>query len=249
MNIIRVKHLANYLGTRWVHDDLCVDFKAGDISAIVGGSGCGKTTLLRTIMGLQKPKKGQIEILGQPLMYQGMLPPDICQTMGVMFQQGALFSALTVQQNIAFPLRLHFKIKQNLAMELALLKLSMVGLPRSAATQYPAQLSGGMVKRAAVARAIALDPTILCLDEPTAGLDPKGASELDELILTLRSSMKLSIILVTHDMDTLWRIADQVAFLADGKVIQQDTMANLAKSQDQRIRAYFNNARARAAAV
>lgn len=246
--VIDVNELRTQLGGRWVLDGINLTVHQGEIVAIVGGSGAGKSTLLRCLVCLQRFAAGKVTLLGRDL--EQLRAKELAwlqRHWGVAFQQGALFGSMTVAQNVAFPLRKHTRLQDALIKELALLKIAMTGLAPQAAMQYPAELSGGMQKRAALARALALDPTLLFLDEPTAGLDPQGASGIDELVLDLRSSLNLTIVVVTHDLDTLWRVADRVAFLADGKLVAIDTMANLVKSTHPAVARYFNGPRARLA--
>ncbi len=248
--IIEINNLCTYFGEQCVHKDLNLTVNRGEILAIVGGSGSGKTTLMRNILMLQKPTSGSIKLFGHEIVGHSFSEmPHLQSEVGVMFQQGALFSSLTVQENVAFPMQLHTDLPQNFINELALLKIALVGLPVNSAANYPAELSGGMIKRAAVARAIALDPKLLFLDEPTAGLDPLGASALDELILNLKKSLKLTIVLITHDLDTLWRVTDRVAVIGDKKVLQVGTMQELYHSDIPLIKNYFSGPRARAAAT
>lgn len=246
--IIEVLGLQTYFGKQCVHSDVNLTVYTGEIIAIVGGSGSGKTTLLRDILMLEQPTAGQIKLFDTDV--QNVSPNEqlaLQQKIGMMFQRGALFSSLTVLENVALPLQLHSNLAQDAINELACLKIAFVGLPINATINYPSELSGGMIKRVALARAIAMDPPLLFLDEPTAGLDPKSASDLEDLILSLRTSLGLTIVIVTHDLDTLWRVADRVAFLGDGKILQTDTMEKLSKSEHPMIHAYFANARAQAA--
>ena len=246
--IVRVRGLSNRFGQQCVHENLDLDIYRGEILAVVGGSGTGKSVLLRSIVGLREPNAGSVQVFGETL--QGLSGPRRAQLerrFGVLFQQGALFSSLTVRENIALPLIEHAGLSRASANELAQLKVALSGLPASAADKYPAQLSGGMIKRAALARALALDPDILFLDEPTAGLDPIGAAAFDQLILTLRDALGLSVFLVTHDLDTLYRITDRVAVLADKRVLVADTLARVASAENAWIRDYFHGPRGRAA--
>lgn len=212
-NVIEVRELKNFVGGYWIHNQLDFNVSRGDIVAIVGGSGSGKTTLLRSILMLQKPISGTIKVFNTELLHGSEQEKErIRRCWGVMFQHGALFSSLTVLENVLFPLKEFTQLNSKLQREIALLKIALVGLPISSATRYPAELSGGMKKRAAVARAIALDPELIFLDEPASGLDPKSIEALDELILHLRDALGLTIVMITHDLGSLDRLADEVAF-------------------------------------
>lgn len=240
--LIEISGLKNYLGSQWVHNGLNLTVQPREIVAIVGGSGSGKTTLLRCILMLNKPTAGSIKIFNTEIAETA--PADsssIRRRWGVMFQQGALFSSLTVLENVTFPLRLFTRLPPKLQEQIGLLKIALVGLPPDTAIKYPAQLSGGMIKRVALARAIALDPEILFLDEPTSGLDPKSALELDDLILNLRDGLGLTVVVITHDMDLLWRISDRVAFLAKGKVWAESPIKELVKNPQPLIQDYFSH--------
>lgn len=249
-NVIEVRGLRNQFGTQVVHDSLDLDVRRGEILGVVGGSGTGKSVLLRSIVGLHRPVAGSVRIFGED--FTTMSPPQrvrIERRFGVLFQQGALFSSLTVCENVALPLIEHAKLSKREAAQIADLKIALAGLPADAGCKYPADLSGGMVKRAALARALALDPDLLFLDEPTAGLDPIGAAAFDELIVTLRDALGLTVFLVTHDLDTLYAIADRVAVLAERRVLVNDTLAAVAATDDAWIREYFHGPRGRAAAL
>lgn len=242
--VIEISNLQNYLGGRWVHQGLDLTIHRGEIIAIIGGSGCGKTTLLRAILMLLPYTAGDIRVFGEDL--QALTPQaalSLQQRWGVMFQSGALFSSLRVIENVMFPIQEFTTIKRALRRELALLKIQMSGLELSAALKYPAELSGGMRKRAALARAIAMDPELVFLDEPTAGLDPKSAGELDDLILHLRKTLGLTFVMVTHDLDTLWRVPDRVVFLGQGKVLAAVPMSEMVKQTHPDIQAYFSGHR------
>ncbi|MDO8697796.1 MAG: ATP-binding cassette domain-containing protein [Pseudomonas sp.] len=246
--IVQVRGLTNSFGPQCVHENLDLVIYRGEILAVVGGSGTGKSVLLRSIVGLREPNAGSVQVFGETL--QGLSSQrrgQLERRFGVLFQQGALFSSLTVRENIALPLIEHAGLTRASANQLAQLKIALAGLPAGAADKYPAQLSGGMIKRAALARALALDPDILFLDEPTAGLDPIGAAAFDQLILTLRDALGLSVFLVTHDLDTLYRITDRVAVLANKKVLVADTLQRVAATDDAWIRDYFHGPRGRAA--
>jgi phospholipid/cholesterol/gamma-HCH transport system ATP-binding protein len=243
-NIISVKGLVNMFGKQLVHDHISFDIMQGEIIGIVGGSGSGKSVLLRSMIGLHKPDEGRVMIDGRNV--NDIRNSEIASLFGVLFQQGALFSSLTVGQNIILPLREHTDLSNNELEIIAGMKLAMVGLEPDTARKMPSELSGGMIKRAALARSIAFDPKILFLDEPTAGLDPLGATAFDELILKLNEILGITVILVTHDLDTLFGICDRAAVLVD-KQIMIDTLDNLLKSENQWVRDYFHGPRARSA--
>src|SRR5690625_2800921 len=246
--IIQIRDLCNRFGDHVVHEDLNLDVHKGEIIGLVGGSGTGKSVLLRTILGLRRPSGGSIHVCGHSLFdLKDRERSAIERRFGVLFQQGALFSSLTTIENVAMPLIEHAGLNQSEAEDLALLKMVLAGLPENAANRYPSELSGGMIKRAALARALALDPDILFLDEPTAGLDPIGASEFDQLTLTLRNALGLTVFIVTHDLDTLYTICDRVAVLADKHVIVNDSLANVEKFDNTWVQEYFNGPRGRAA--
>ena len=218
----------------------------GEMIFIIGGNGSGKSTLLKEIVLLQRPRSGSIRIFDQEIWQLGERDSrNLRRRFGMMFQHGALFGGLTVAENIMMPLLEHTRLASQLIMELAALKIALVGLPAIAGTKYPSQLSGGMIKRAAIARALALDPDILFLDEPTAGLDPQGAAALDDLVLQLRELLGLTVVMVTHDLDTLWRVTDRVAVLGERRVLAHDTINNLAQLEHPLIRNYFIGPRAR----
>jgi len=238
--VISIQGLVNQFGTQRVHDGLSMDVERGEVLGVVGGSGTGKSVLLRSILGLHEPTSGSIKVLGQPIRY---LQPGPERCWGVLFQTGALLSALTVQENIELPIAIHSDMPADTRSELARLKIRMTGLPISAAAKYPSELSGGMIKRAALARALALEPKILFLDEPTAGLDPIAATEFDELVVYLRSNLDLTIVMITHDLDTLFGVCDRVAVLVDGKVVL-GTSAEVSESKHPWIRQYFGGPRA-----
>lgn len=244
--IIEVKNISIKLGGSSVHKNLNLSVNRGEILAIVGGSGSGKTTLLREMLMLQKPDSGSIKIFDHELTTASQLTLlEVQKRWGVLFQQNALFSSLTVQENTAFPLREHTGLDKKTINELAILKILLAGLPIDAAVKYPAELSGGMQKRAGIARAIILDPELLFLDEPTSGLDPESAGAFDELILNLQKTMGLTIVMVTHDLDSLWRVTNRVAFLGEKKVLCVDAMANLVKNPHPLIQSFFSGARGR----
>lgn len=245
---IAVRGLTNRFGRTVVHDALDLDVYRGEVLGVVGASGTGKSVLLRSIVGLQTPSQGTISVLGQqvfPRPVTGRMPDA---RWGVMFQDGALFSALTVRENVEAPMREKLDIAPATRRALADLKIAMAGLPVRAGDLYPSELSGGMRKRAGLARALSLDPVILFLDEPTAGLDPIGASEFDELIQSLQKALGLTVFLVTHDLDTLHATCDRIAVLAEKRVLVSGTMAELARVDHPWVHAYFHGPRAHAAA-
>lgn len=246
--IIQIRSLRNCFGKQCVHDELNLDVRRGEILGVVGGSGTGKSVLLRSIVGLRHPTAGQIHVFGQDLMALSANQRSQAERrFGVLFQGGALFSSLTVIENVALPLIEYMGLQRAEAEQLARIKLALSGLPSNAGSKYPASLSGGMVKRAALARALALDPDILFLDEPTAGLDPIGAAAFDNLILTLRDALGLTVFLVTHDLDTLYTICDRVAVLSQKRVLVVDTLEAVAATDDAWIQDYFHGPRGRAA--
>ncbi len=242
-----MRGLTTRLGGRVIHDDLDLDVYRGEVLAIVGGSGSGKSVLLRTIVGLMRPAGGEIEVFGENLRQlddSGMRALEA--RWGVLFQDGALFSSLTVAENIAVPLKEQLDLAPGLLREIAALKIGLVGLPADAAGKYPAQLSGGMRKRAGLARALALDPQLVFLDEPTSGLDPIAAGEFDALIRDLRASLDLTVFMVTHDLDSLIAISDRIAVLVDNR-LRIGTMAELLADPHPWIQSYFHGPRGRAA--
>lgn len=245
---IRVTGLTTRFGAQVVHEGLDLEVRRGEVLGIVGGSGSGKSVLLRTIIGLAVPAAGEVELLGERILATFGEPATrrLQGRFGMMFQDGALFSSLTVAENVEAPMRERGGLPAALMAELAAVKIRMVGLPAEAGDKYPSQLSGGMRKRASLARALALDPPVLFLDEPTAGLDPIGAANFDLLIQDLRASLGLTVVLVTHDLDTLAAICDRVAVLVDRR-ITIGTLAEIAASPHPWIREYFHGPRARAA--
>jgi phospholipid/cholesterol/gamma-HCH transport system ATP-binding protein len=245
---IRVRDIVVGFGEKIILDGLNLDVMRGEVLGFVGGSGTGKSVLTRTILGLVKKRTGTIEVFGRDLDQLNQHEARALERRwGVLFQHGALFSGLTVGQNVQVPMREYLTISQELMDELAMLKLDMVGLPRDAAMKYPSELSGGMIKRAALARALALDPEILFLDEPTSGLDPIGAADFDDLIRTLQRTLGLTVYMVTHDLDSLYSICDRIAALADKKIIAAGTMQDMLASQHPWVRSYFHGTRSRAA--
>ena len=247
---MRLRGVKTQFGSQVIHDDLDLDVRRGEILGIVGGSGTGKSVLLRTIIGLNKPRDGRIEVLGADV--DNLTPKErkkIESRWGVLFQDGALFSSLTVAQNIQVPLKEHTEMSPELLDEIAALKISMVGLPPDACNKYPSELSGGMRKRAGLARALAMDPDIVFLDEPTAGLDPIGAAEFDQLILRLHAAMGMTVFMVTHDLDSLHAICDRIAVLAEKRVIVCGSMTEMMQQPHPWIHEYFHGPRARAASA
>lgn len=245
--IIDVKDVTNRFGSHIVHQALDLQVYRGEILGVVGGSGSGKSVLLRTIVGLQRPAVGSVHVGGLDVYGPTASRPHTQRRFGVLFQRGALFSSLTVLENIALPLIEHLGLSRQRAEHLARLKIGLAGLPAKSADQYPASLSGGMIKRAALARALALDPEILFLDEPTAGLDPIGAGAFDQLLLTLRDALGLTVFLVTHDLDTLYTICDRVAVLSQRKVLVADTLPVVEQCNDPWVQDYFHGPRGRSA--
>jgi phospholipid/cholesterol/gamma-HCH transport system ATP-binding protein len=246
--IIEVRGLRTAFGRQVVHDGLDLDVRRGEILGVVGGSGSGKSVLLRTIIGLRRPDGGSARLFGEELSRLADADRRRCERrLGVLFQDGALFSSLTVAENVRLPLLEAHRLPLPLAERLARLKLRLAGLPDDAGEKYPAQLSGGMRKRAGIARALALDPEIVFLDEPTAGLDPIGAAAFDELMLTLKQALNLTLFLVTHDLDTLYRICDRVAVLGEGRVLVVDRLPVVARHPHPWIQEYFGGPRGRAA--
>ncbi|PRD67170.1 ABC transporter ATP-binding protein [Malikia granosa] len=247
--VIEVRGLRNQFGRQVVHEALELNLLQGEILGVVGGSGTGKSVLLRTLVGLNRPQAGSVRLFGQDLLALPSGPRQaLARRLGVLFQQGALFSSLTVSENIELPLIEHAGLSRPDARRLAALKIALAGLPAAAGAKYPSQLSGGMVKRAALARALALDPAILLLDEPTAGLDPISAAAFDQLLLTLRDALGLTVFMVTHDLDTLHAISDRIAVLAGGRVLVSGQLAEVVATDDPWIRDYFQGPRGRAAA-
>jgi phospholipid/cholesterol/gamma-HCH transport system ATP-binding protein len=246
---IRLRGISNSFGDQVVHKGVDLDVRNGEILGVVGGSGTGKSVLMRTIIGLQQPIEGEIEIFDEPMTgADAQTQLDLRRRWGVMFQGGALFSTLTVAENIQVPLREFYpELDTQLLDEIAAFKVIMAGLPANAGPKYPSELSGGMKKRAGLARALALDPQLLFLDEPTAGLDPIAAAAIDALIRNLSRTLGLTIFLITHDLDTLHAICDRVAVMADHKVIAVGTIPELLASDHPWIQEYFNGPRGRAA--
>ena len=244
---IRIRDLRNQFGPQIVHDDLDLDVYRGEVVGLVGGSGTGKSVLLRSIIGLNPPRHGSIEVFGEETRgLHGARLHALQQRWGVLFQDGALFSSLTVAQNIMVPLREHARLPEEVLQDVAALKIALVGLPKEAAHKRPAELSGGMRKRAGLARALALDPELLFLDEPTAGLDPIGASNFDTLVRTLQQNLGLTVLMVTHDLDSLNAICDRIAVLLDKRIVA-GTMDELLVYDHPWVKEYFHGPRGRAA--
>ena len=246
--IIDIRELHTRYGKAVVHENVSLTVRPGEIFSLVGGSGCGKSTLLRAIIMLLQPISGSIRVFGQEVIgLSDEKALKLRQRWGVMFERGALFSSLTVAENVSMVLREHTQLSYSFIDEVAALTIALTGLPANAGVKYPSELSGGMRKRAALARAIALDPELLFLDEPTAGLDPLSASGIDELVRNLRDALGLTIMMVTHDLDLLWRVADRVAVLDGGNILGVGTMEELSQSEHPLIREYFYGPRGRAA--
>lgn len=247
--VIRVRDLQVGFGDRLVIDGLDLDVYRGEILGVVGASGTGKSVLMRTIIGLVPKRRGTVEVFGVDLdKATGSERVAVETRWGILFQQGALFSSLNVLQNIQVPLREHAKMSQRMMDDVAMLKLEMVGLKPEAAERMPSELSGGMIKRAALARALALDPDIVFLDEPTSGLDPIGAQDFDELIMTLRKTLGITVFMVTHDLDSLARACDRIAALGDKKVLAAGPISEMRRATHPWLKEYFQGPRARAAA-
>jgi phospholipid/cholesterol/gamma-HCH transport system ATP-binding protein len=246
-HIIRVRDVSVRFGATKVLDGLSLDVKRGEILGFVGPSGAGKSVLTRTIIGLVPKVSGSIEVFGVDLETANVTARRAVERRwGVLFQQGALFSSLNVRQNIQFPVREYLNVSQRLLDEITVAKLGMVGLRPEVADRYPSELSGGMIKRVALARALALDPELVFLDEPTSGLDPIGAGEFDDLVRTLQRTLGLTVFMVTHDLDSLHTACDRIAVLGNGKIIAAGSMADMLTSQHPWLKAYFHGKRARA---
>ncbi len=242
--VIEVRGVVNRFGTQIVHDGLDMDVFDGEVFGIVGGSGSGKSVLLRTILGLHRPQAGSVKLYGRDITQLTETElREVKSRYGVTFQAGALFSSLTVLQNVQLPMIEHLQMSPVALDELALLKVRMVGLPADAARKYPAQLSGGMIKRAALARALALDPRLLFLDEPTSGLDPISAAAFDELVLDLQQQLKLTVVMITHDLDTIFRVCNRVGVIVDRKMIS-DSLQGIVSHPHPWIAEYFHGQRA-----
>ena len=246
--MIEVEGLVSRFGDNLVHDGIDLSVREGEVLGLVGGSGAGKSVLLNTLIGLRVPQAGRVRVLGVELAHASRAELRGLETRwGVMFQGSALFSALSVLDNVAAPMREHTRLPRREIAELAALKIALSGLPPEAATLRPAELSGGMRKRAGVARALALDPELLFLDEPTAGLDPIGAEGFDQLIKQLSIALGLTVVLITHDLDSLYALCDRVAVIADRKIVALAPIAELERSTHPWIRSYFLGPRGRAA--
>lgn len=246
--VIDIRDLNTRFGSNVVHNNVSLKVRPGEVFALVGASGCGKSTLLRAILLLQQPTSGSIRVFGREVI--GLSDAEalsLRRRWGVMFERAALFNSLTVTENVSMVLREHTRVSARLISEIAALKIALTGLPADAGAKYPSELSGGMRKRAALARAIALDPELLFLDEPSAGLDPLSASGIDELVRSLRDALGLTIMMVTHDLDLLWQTADRVAVLGEGHILGVGSMAELSRSEHPIIREYFYGPRGRAA--
>jgi phospholipid/cholesterol/gamma-HCH transport system ATP-binding protein len=242
--VVDVRGLVNKFGRQTVHDGLDMQIRRGEVFGILGGSGSGKSVLLRTILGLRRPQAGSVLVEGGDMaQLSGKELRAAKARYGVTFQNGALFSALTVRENIQLPMIEHLKLPRDAMDDLARLKLRLVGLPEEAAAKYPSQLSGGMVKRAALARALALDPQLLFLDEPTSGLDPISAAAFDDLIAYLQKELHLTVVMITHDLDTIFRICQRVGVIIDKRMVQ-DTRERIVENQNPWIQAYFKGTRA-----
>jgi len=244
--VLSARNITVAFGDNVVLDGLSLDVRRGEILGFVGASGSGKSVLLRAVLGLAKKRSGTIRIFGVDVDQASDIERlHIDMRLGVLFQHGALFSALTVQENIQIPMREYLDLPKPLMNELALLKIELVGLPPDAARKFPSELSGGMIKRAALARALALDPDIVFLDEPTSGLDPIGAAEFDELVVKLRDTMGLTVYMVTHDLDSLFSVCDRVAVLGNKKVLVEGTIEEMLASEEPWVKSYFRGKRAR----
>jgi phospholipid/cholesterol/gamma-HCH transport system ATP-binding protein len=240
-SVIEIKGMKNRLGGQWVHTDVNLNVKKGEILAIIGGSGSGKTTILRSVLMLLKPTAGSVKVFGEDIYnLNGQQALRIRRRWGMLFQHSALFSAMTVLENIMFPMQEFTELDSELMKELALLKIALVGLPIESAGKLPSELSGGMQRRAAAARAIAMDPELLFLDEPTTGLDPRGARLFDDLIVFLRDTLKLTIVMISHDLESLKNTTDRVAFVGDGKVLSVEPIKELMHNKNPLIADYFS---------
>jgi phospholipid/cholesterol/gamma-HCH transport system ATP-binding protein len=243
--LLEVRGVVNRFGAQIVHNGIDMRVYEGEVFGIVGGSGSGKSVLLRTILGLRKPNAGSVSFLGRELASLSAAELHALKaSYGVTFQQGALFSSLNVRQNVQLPMLEHLRLTPRALDELALLRVQLVGLPAEAASKYPAQLSGGMIKRAALARALALDPLLLFLDEPTSGLDPISAAAFDELVIYLQRELKLTVVMITHDLDSIFRTCSRVGVIVDGRMIS-DTLEAIVRNPHPWIKAYFQGERAR----
>ncbi len=245
-NVIEIRGLVTSFGNLTVHDHLDLSVRRGEVLGLIGGSGSGKSVLLNTILGLRAQQAGSVSVLDLPADADSVTRrQSMCRRIGVMFQGGALFSALDVRDNVAAPMREHTSLSEPVMRQVCDLKVALVGLEASAANRFPSELSGGMRKRASLARALALDPELLFLDEPTAGLDPIGAEAFDQLIGSMHAALGLTVVMITHDLDSLYAITDRVAVIADGKIVAVAPCAELEGSNHPWIRQYFNGPRSR----
>ncbi|MFI4963298.1 MAG: ABC transporter ATP-binding protein [Legionellales bacterium] len=239
--VIEIKGMKNFLGGQWVHTDVNLTVEKGEILAIIGGSGSGKTTILRSILMLLQPTAGSIKVFGEDLKTLSAQEAFLLRRRwGMLFQHSALFSSMSVLENVMFPMQEFTTLEPELMHELALLKVALVGLPMEAAGKFPSELSGGMQRRAAAARAIAMDPELLFLDEPTTGLDPRSARLFDDLVVFLRGALNLTIVMVSHDIESLKRTTDRVAFVGDGQIIAVEPIKELMKNKNPLIAEYFS---------
>lgn len=239
--VIEIEGMKNCLGGQWVHTDVNLRVEKGEILAIIGGSGSGKTTILRSILMLLQPTAGRVKVFGEDIYkLNAQQALRVRRRWGMLFQHSALFSAMTVLENIMFPMREFTQLDKELMSELALLKVALVGLPIEAAGKLPSELSGGMQRRAAAARAIAMDPELLFLDEPTTGLDPRGARLFDELVVFLRDTLNLTIVMISHDIDSLKNTTDRVAFVGEGRVLSVEPIEQLMQNKHPLIQDYFS---------
>ncbi|GAB4223579.1 MAG: ATP-binding cassette domain-containing protein [Francisella sp.] len=242
-SLIKIRNLSTKFGKEWIHKDLNLDIPFEKISCIIGASGCGKTTLMREILMLQPIYSGEIYLLGQEisrLAYNPIKRKEISSKMSMMFQHCALFSSLTNLQNVIFPLKQHTNLPVDILTDIAIIKLKMVGLKEEAFNKYPSEISGGMLKRVALARTIALDPQIVFLDEPNAGLDPYSARAMDDLILYLKKELKMSVVMITHDLHTIWNIVDDIIYMDEKKIMLHDSVEFVSQqTQYESIRKFF----------
>lgn len=239
--LIHIEGLKNYLGGQWVHSNVNLTVNKGEILGIIGGSGSGKTTILRNLLMLLKPTAGKIEMFGQNILaINEQSANHIRRRLGMLFQHSALFSSMTVLENIIFPMQEFTTLVPAFMQELALIKILLVGLPIESQGKYPSELSGGMQRRAAAARAIAMDPELLFLDEPTTGLDPRGARQFDDLVLYLRNALNLTIVMISHDIESLKKITDRVAFVGDGQILAVSPINELMTNTHPLIADYFS---------